>query len=92
MSKELKASYGFEKCKTLQDKINLLGLYQGLIKILECDINDIDRAFNENKLPELIVTTFYHKTHADIKLFPIRANLQNPLCPEASRIHFQYPL
>ncbi|KAF8975862.1 hypothetical protein BGZ46_008777 [Entomortierella lignicola] len=62
MNKELEASYGFEKCKTMDQKVNLLGLYIGLIKHIECDINVIDRAFRENKLPELIVTEFFNNS------------------------------
>lgn len=65
MSEALKASYGFERCKTQHDRVYLLGLYQGLIKYLDCDINEIDKAFNENKLPELIVTMFYNKTRPE---------------------------
>ncbi|KAG0306794.1 hypothetical protein BGZ98_001707 [Dissophora globulifera] len=60
MNDELKASYGFEKCKTQHDRTYLLGLYQGLIKY-HCDINELDRAFNENKVPEFIVSTFFYE-------------------------------
>jgi hypothetical protein len=62
MNDALKSSYGFEKCKTAQDKVMLLGLYQGLIKFLDCDINAIDKAYNQNKLPELIVSEFFNNS------------------------------
>ncbi|KAF9169564.1 hypothetical protein BGX21_009965 [Mortierella sp. AD011] len=65
MSKELEVSYGFENCKTMEDKIYLFGLYQGLIKILECDLRELDKAFCENKLPEFIVSEFFNKTRPE---------------------------
>ncbi|KAK3838951.1 MAG: hypothetical protein J3R72DRAFT_492831 [Linnemannia gamsii] len=65
MSKELKASYGFEKCQTQQEWVNLFGLYQGLIKHLGCDINELDRAFCENKVPEFVVSKFFNDTRPE---------------------------
>ncbi|KAF9921342.1 hypothetical protein BGZ65_010421 [Modicella reniformis] len=61
MNKELMGSYGFEKCKNPIEMQNLLGLYQGMIKVLECDLKELDKAFQENKLPEFIVSTFFYK-------------------------------
>ncbi|KAG0204368.1 hypothetical protein BGX28_003688 [Mortierella sp. GBA30] len=65
MNEELKASYGFEKCQNEHEKTMLLGLYQGLIKFLGCDLNKLDKAFNENKLPEFIVSAFFNGTGPD---------------------------
>ncbi|KAF9940588.1 hypothetical protein BGZ65_006616 [Modicella reniformis] len=61
MNEELKASYGFEKCKTPFETQKLFGLYAGLIKFLDCDLKELDQAFQENKLPEFIVSTFFYK-------------------------------
>ncbi|KAF8932157.1 hypothetical protein BGZ58_007199, partial [Dissophora ornata] len=61
MNEELLASYGFEKCKTMYEMQRLLGFHQGLIKFLGCDMKEIDKAFNENKQPEFIVSAFFYK-------------------------------
>ncbi|KAF9097324.1 hypothetical protein BGX23_009172 [Mortierella sp. AD031] len=60
MSEALRNNYGFEKCKNFEELQILLGLYQGIIKALQCDINELDKAFNDNKLPEFIVSTYFY--------------------------------
>ncbi|KAF8919734.1 hypothetical protein BGZ58_004512, partial [Dissophora ornata] len=54
MNEELKVSYGFEKCRTPYEKQRLFGLYQGLIKFIDCNLKELDQAFNEYKLSEFI--------------------------------------
>ncbi|CAG8512608.1 8654_t:CDS:1 [Ambispora leptoticha] len=43
--------YGFENCPTREDKINLLGLYIGLIKFLDCSASQIHSWWENGELP-----------------------------------------
>ena len=54
--------YGFINCNNMEEKVNLLGLYQGLIKFQECNINKVHEYYLQNKLPELIVQEFFYKS------------------------------
>lgn len=49
---------GFIKCKSDEDEINTLGLYHGLIVILNCKIDEFYIAYKNNKIVNLIKNKF----------------------------------
>ncbi len=48
------ADYGFKNCKNDEEYSNLLGLYQGIIKCIGCDVEELHKACVNNKLKEFI--------------------------------------
>lgn len=58
------ADYGFNNCKTEKEMGWLLGLYQGLIKIKECDVFKLHEACMAGKLEEFIRNVYEKKGHS----------------------------
>lgn len=57
-NKNVIIDYGFINCKTLEDYIQLGGLYQGLIKYLECNISNLHNAQINNNLSQFILNEY----------------------------------
>lgn len=65
-NKKVIMHYGFINCKTLEDYIQLGGLYQGLIKHLECNILDLHNAQINNNLSQFILNE-YNKIPTELR-------------------------
>src|SRR5436305_1575375 len=50
--------YGFNNCIASRDRTMLLGLYIGLIKILNCSASKVDRWWKNGELPHKIKETY----------------------------------
>jgi len=50
--------YGFANCKDEHEEASLMSVYVGLIKLLECDIDDVHEACITGKLADLIVKEY----------------------------------
>lgn len=57
-NKNVNIHYGFINCKSLDDYINLFGLYQGLIKIIGCDVFELHNSQINNDLSNFIINSF----------------------------------